>query len=232
MKRIVQSTLVLGALALVTPAVLAQRPGGFGGGFGGGTLFLLTQKSVQDELKMTDEQVKKVTELQAKEREARGPRDPNVSREERQKKAEEARAATDKALTDILKPEQLKRVKQISWQRQGTRALSDKEVAEALKLTDEQKEKLKTIQDDARKEMRDLFQAGAGNRDEARKKMEELRKSADEKAQAVLTAEQKTKLKEVTGEPFKGEIKLPEFGRRNRPGGQGAPRQPPKDKDK
>jgi Spy/CpxP family protein refolding chaperone len=207
MKRLVPLALALAVVALAATAVQAQPRGP---GFGGGTLFLLTQKSVQEELKMSDEQVKKVTELEAKQREAfRDFRD--LSREERQKKFEEMAKANTKAIGEILKEDQLKRVKQISLQQQGLRALANPEVADALKLTDEQKDKVKAVGEEARKEMQALFGAGL-ERDEARKKMEEIRKASDEKLMGILTDEQKTKFKELQGEPFKGEIRRPQFG--------------------
>jgi Spy/CpxP family protein refolding chaperone len=201
------------ALVLVVPLVFAQGRQRPGAGMGGGSLFLLTQKSVQDELKLTEEQVKKVAALEEKQREsAKGFKD--LSKEERKTKMEERAKESKKAVDEVLKPEQVKRLKQISLQQSGSRAYADPEVAEALKLTDDQKEKMKTIQEDSRKEMRDLFTGGAN--EEARKKMETLRKAADEKVQGLLTAEQKTKLKELLGEPFKGEIKRPEFGGKNK----------------
>jgi Spy/CpxP family protein refolding chaperone len=67
----------------------------------------------------------------------------------------------------------------------------------------------------AQSELRDLFQAGAGDREEMRKKAEALRAKVNEKATAVLTPEQQTKWKEMTGAPFKGEIH-----RQRRGGGQ------------
>jgi Spy/CpxP family protein refolding chaperone len=207
MKRLVPLALALAVVAFAATAAQAQggRPG-----FGGGTLFLLTQKSVQEELKMSEDQVKKVTELEAKQREAfQGLRD--LSREERQKKFQEMAKENEKAIGEILKEDQLKRVKQISLQQQGLRALGNPEVAGALKLSDEQKDKVKAIQDEAGKEMRALFGAGL-DRDEARKKMEEIRKATEEKLTGVLTDEQKTKWKELQGEPFKGEIRRPQFG--------------------
>lgn len=189
------------ALVFVVPLVFAQRPGG---GFGGGSLFLLTQKSVQDELKMSDEQVKKVTELQEKQRESL----KGVAKEDRKAKFEEMAKESQKQVAEILKPEQNKRFKQISLQQRGSRAFADPEVAEALKITDEQKEKIKGIQEEIGKEMRDA----RGDRE----KMASLRKTANEKVEGVLTAEQKTKLKELMGEPFKGEIKFPERRPRNK----------------
>jgi hypothetical protein len=199
------------ALVVIVPFVGAQRPDR--GGMGGGLAFLLGQKSVQDELKLSEEQVKNVNELQEKQRGAfKGFK--NLSKEERRAKFEERAKEQQKAIDGILKPEQSKRLKQIALQQSGSRALNNPEVAAALKLSDDQKAKIKTIQEESFKEMREAF--GGGDRAEARKKIEALRKATGEKVQAVLTGEQKTKLNEMMGEPFKGEIKRPEFRRGNR----------------
>jgi Spy/CpxP family protein refolding chaperone len=210
MKRWGVWVLVVGVAAVAAGSAEAQRPQR-GGGFGGGNslAFLAGQKSVQEELKMTDDQVTKVKEFSDKQRQDRGGQ-RNASPEDRAKMQAERTKAEAKAMADILKPDQLKRLKQISWQREGTRAVSNEEVADALKLSTEQKDKIKTIQEDVRKEMAGLRQGGGGNREEAAKKREELQKGADEKLNAVLTADQKTKLKELTGEPFKGEIQRPQ----------------------
>jgi hypothetical protein len=209
--------MALAVVTMVSALVWAQQQqrGGRGGGVGGGfgTLALLSQKSVQNELKLSEDQVKKVKELTDKQRESfRGLRD--LSQEERQKKMQERTKANEKAVAEILKADQIKRVKQISWQLQGPRAFSDPAVADALKLTDQQKEKVKTIQQETRTARGD--RQGGGNREEARKKAEAARKSANEKLMNVLTTEQKTKWKELTGEPFKGEISRPQPGGRNR----------------
>ena len=219
MQRLGRITLVLAVVAMASSSARAQEQqrgqrGGFGGRFGGGVAFLLDQKSVQEELKLSDEQIKKVKELSEKQRESfRGQRGQRGQRdEETRKKMEEARQAADKAVAGILKPEQLKRVKQISLQQQGARSLSNPEVASALKLTDEQMSKIKSIQEETRP-----ARGQRGQRDEeTRKKMEEARKAANEKLMNVLTTEQKGKWKELIGEPFKGEIARPQFGGRNR----------------
>jgi len=215
MKKLAQITLAAAIVAMaVSPALAQQRqrqPGrGFGGGFGGGTVYLLTQKSVQDELKLSEEQVKQVKELQEKQRADR-PNFQGGDREEIQKKMAERRKAENEAVAKILKPEQLKRVKQIGLQQQGARALNNEEVAKALKITDEQKGKIREIQMKAFEEMRDV-----GRGEEARTKIQELMKKTNEKVMGVLTAEQKTKLKEMQGKPFTGKIERQQFGRRNR----------------
>lgn len=214
MKRLVQLTLAAAVVAMAASPALAQerqrqrQGGGFGfGGFGGGVTFLLGQKSVQEELKLSDEQTKQVKELMDKQRESfQGLRD--LSQEERRTKMQELNKANNEAVAKILKPEQLKRVRQIALQRQGAAAVSNEEVAKELKITDEQKEKIREIQMKAGEEMR-----GLGFDEEARKKRQEAMKTMNEKITGVLTAEQKEKLKKMQGEPFKGEIQF--GGRRN-----------------
>src|SRR5262249_42296862 len=169
-------------------------------------------KSVQDELKLTEDQTKTVAEASRKQMTARQSlRD--LEGAEREKKTQELNKEAEKVVADTLKPEQAKRLKQISLQQQGAQAFNNPEIAKELNITDEQKQKIKTIQEDAMKEMRTLFQPG-GDRTEAMKKIQELNKATNDKVMGVLTADQKTKWKEMTGEPFKGEIR---FG--GRPGG-------------
>jgi Spy/CpxP family protein refolding chaperone len=204
MKWFRQVVLVVAAVAVAAPAVQAQR--GQGIGFANSPVSLLGQKSVQEELKLSEEQKDKAKSVVEKRRSAMQEM-RNLSREDRQKKVVEQNKADDKAIAEILKPEQLTRLKQISLQQRGAQAFADAEVADALKLTSEQKDKIKALQDEARTQMRGLRQAG--NREEARKKIEEIRKASAEKLNAVLTPEQQTKWKELTGEPFKGELTRP-----------------------
>jgi hypothetical protein len=196
---------VASAMILSAPWAWAQRPGGRGG-FGGG-MGLLAQKSVQDELKLSADQVKQVDEFLAKQRESfSGTRD--LSREERQKRFAENAKTSQAALVSILKEDQLKRFKQISLQQRGAQALEDAEVVGALGLTDEQKTKIGDIQTAAREEMQGLFQgAEGGDREAMRKKFETARAATNEKLLGLLTPEQQTKWKELAGEPFKGEIR-------------------------
>ena len=71
---------------------------------------------------------------------------------------------------------------------------------EKLKLTDEQKGKIKDINEESGKKMRELFQGGFG--EETQKKLADLRKDSMEKASGVLTADQKKSWQEMTGKPF------------------------------
>jgi hypothetical protein len=179
------------ALALVTSTTLAQqqRQRG-GGGFGPGQY--LGAKSVQEELKLSEDDAKKVTDA------LRGI-DRMATPEERAEK-------TKKILADNLKDDQIKRLNQIMWQKGGLgTALRTADVQTALKLDDKQKESIKTIQDDTQKKIRDLGQPSADNRD----KITEIRKKADEDVTAVLTDDQKKAWKDLQGPEFKGEIPRP-----------------------
>jgi Spy/CpxP family protein refolding chaperone len=193
--------LAFGALALMAAPAWAQGQGrGFGGGMGGGAM-LLSNKSVQKELKVSDEQAEKLntlaTETMAKNRE----RLQGLQGEERQSKMREARAELDKSLDGLLKPEQVKRFKQIEIQVGGFMAFNQPRVQEALKLTDDQKEKVRAIGEEIQGAMpsREDFQS---DRETAMKKMAEVQKGAKEKATALLTEDQKASWKELTGEPF------------------------------
>jgi hypothetical protein len=213
MKRFMQLTLAAAVVAIVaSPALAQQRQGRGFGGMGMGALFYLTQKSVQEELKLSDEQVKKVTELQEKQRESfQGLQD--LSQEERRAKMQEAAKAQSEAISKILDAKQLKRAKEIALQQQVKNnlgmALNNEEVAKALNITDEQKDKIRELQGKAREELQ-----GAGFDEDGFKKRQEVMKAMSEKVEGMLTADQKTKLKELQGEPFKGEIQRPQFGRR------------------
>jgi Spy/CpxP family protein refolding chaperone len=200
MRGFLKWTLVLGLVLGMASAAQAQGPGGrvFGGP---GTL--LMNSSVQKELKLTDDQVTKAKEALEKVRD--NHKDDlaklrDLSAEERQKLLRTVGEETQKAVAGILDDKQMKRLKQIQWQTNGANALNDPEVQKALKMNDEQKQKLKDIFEASNKKMRELLQGG--NAEGAREKFQEIRKETQEKADGVLTADQKKNWKEMKGEPF------------------------------
>src|SRR5439155_12803853 len=156
MRVLCKVVLVAGMVALLADAAPAKQRG-FGGGFGGGMFgggMLLGNKSVQEELKMSKEQADKAQEALQKTREKQKEafsKLQDLSQEERREKMQELQkvigAETDKLAASILKPEQLKRFKQIELQQRGYQAFTDPELQKTLKLTDEQKEKIKAIVD-------------------------------------------------------------------------------------
>jgi hypothetical protein len=208
--------LACGLVGLLVAPAQAQRPGGgrglgMGGGPGGG-LMLLTNKSVQQELKVDDAQAEKLNSFATGLRDKQGEQFQKLQdlpQEERRAKMQELgqamAAEVRKGLNDLLKPEQVKRYEQIQLQQMGVLgALAMPRVQEALNPTEDQRSKLRTIQEDQREAMTELFQGGGGGGDRAAamQKLNELRKKGNDKAMAVLTDSQKSTWNELTGAPF------------------------------
>ncbi len=195
----------LGLVALAGTSANAQGFGGRGGGGMGGPA-LLANKSVQKELKLTDEQVEKATAVATEIREKMQEKMQDIPQEERREKMPaimaELNKEAQKSLKEILKPEQATRFEQINLQVAGLQAFARPEVASKLKVTDEQKEKIKALQDESQASMREIFQGAGDDREGAMKKITELRKETFEKAVALMSDDQKKAWKEMTGEPF------------------------------
>lgn len=244
----VVTTLILtvGLAALVADSALAQQPPGGGRrggqppggrGFGGGMMnspaALLMIPEVQKELKLTDEQqteLKKFTDPAAmRERMQQwGPKfqEAQGDREKMQALFREMQAETEKELAKALKPEQMKRLKELVLQRGGALAAArDKELAGKLKLTDEQVSKLTKIQEELDADLRELRGPGGGGPpdSETQKKMAAARKEAMTKAMGVLTDEQRKSWEEMIGKPFEFPATMGRPGGRRPPGGGGNP---------
>jgi Spy/CpxP family protein refolding chaperone len=196
-------------LAVVTaPALPAQdrpRPG-LGQDGRSPVRMLANQKSVQEELKLSDEQIKKVAEI-GKAMRLKAEDITETVPKERMKKAMELFKVAEKDVFAMLKREQAKRMRQIALQQQRlARGFENPEVAKVLKLSEEQTRKMREIRESASTEISKLAE-GAKSRDEAQKKRAEFAKATEEKLLKVLTDEQRARWTELLGEPFKGELK-------------------------
>jgi Spy/CpxP family protein refolding chaperone len=232
------ATFCLG-LGIASP-MLAQPPGPPGGGpggpggfFGGGGIVgLVARDEVQQELQLVDEQKDKVrsitdevrNKLRAHMREM-FTQMRDLSDEERRAKFGEIRtkleavnADTEKELEKVLLPHQMERLKQIDLQtkiqQRGSSALTSGDVAKALNLTDEQRDKLE--------------KRAAEVQEELQTKIKQLQADARKKMIDVLTPDQQAQLEKMMGQQFD----LPEqnfrnrFRGRGRPGGRGGGNQP------
>jgi serine/threonine protein kinase len=153
---------------------------------------LLGQKSVQQELKLTEEQIKKVDQLASKRRALTWWESRNLEPDEVHARFL-AQEAQEKALVDGLPEPQARRLKQIVWQQRGGLALAESEVATALALTSAQQDKVRGL-------LEELLHRGRGRGGP--------RRTLSEPLLALLTDAQRTKWDELTGEPFKGELRL------------------------
>src|SRR5260370_23852177 len=165
----------------------------------GSRLQLLALPAVQKELKLSEDEVRQVTELAERRREAwRDAR--NLSEDERQAKLEK-QADQERALIRQLEPEQQRRLRQIELQQLGALAFGRPSVIAALQLTDPQLEQIRAIQGDPHRP-RGGPRPG-GRHPGVGKRAEDFRNTALEQALTVLTAEQREEWKRLVGEPFK-----------------------------
>jgi hypothetical protein len=205
MRTMLSAFLGLSLVALLSGPAAAQ---GRGFGRGGSVAFLLSNESVQKELKLDDKQLEKAKELAEKTGEEMrekfqglGDLSPEERRAKFQEINREMTASTLKAAGEFLKPEQITRLKQIAYQQRYAQAFNDPEVAKKLNLTDAQKSDIQTILADSMKEMptREDFQ---DDREAAMKKAGEVNKQALAKAEAKLNDEQRKTWKDLLGTPF------------------------------
>ncbi len=208
-------------------------PGGFGGrGRGGGGFdsptFMLRRDDVQQELKLSEDQIKQITAFQD------GLRDNNQFRDffdrMRQAKDDEERRAIgtemqnfqENALKKIVKAEQWNRLQQLSFQRQGSRALENEDYQKQLNLSDSQKEAVRKANDDYDKARDEIFRNRDLSTEERTAKLEELRLKRDKDAEKVLNPQQRSAIEEKRGSSFTFQDN---FGG-GRPGGGGPQTQP------
>ena len=203
--RVSKMILVVAVAALLAMPAAAQPPFGRGG-MRGGAGMLLGNPGVQKELKLNEEQTKKIQELVTKNGEKMREAFQAGDQEKTQEVMKEIAAETDKFIKATLNADQQKRLKQIQRQQMGPGAFADEETAKELKLTDEQKEDIKKINEDLGNQMREAFQGVDFQDQEARqaaqKKIQGIRKEAMEKITKMLTPDQKKAWKDMTGEPF------------------------------
>ena len=234
MRGVFVKVLTAGLIVLAASPAFAQQPGrqrgGFGGGFGGMTApsaaALLRNDKVQEELKLTDAQKADLTKAEdavsEKYKDDLAKARTDMDREKMAELRKAENADLEKATAGVLKPEQVKRLKQIEVQAAGLNAFSKEDVQTALKLTDAQKQDVKTAVDDMQKDVQDLFKDAQGDREkmaDALKKVQGLRTDAMAGIVKGLSADQKKTWNDLTGEKF--DVALLQQGRFGQ-GGVGA----------
>ncbi len=194
-----------------------QRRSFFGGS--AGTLRVAAVPEVAQELKLTDEQSKLATELNAeldKQRQELFQNFGDLSQEVRQERFQkyaEQRAKNEEKLAESVGKEKFQRMQQLSLQAGGEiSALFDRQTAQKLEITDDQRNRLR----ESLGGLGDEFRA-AGEDAQARAK---LLTKVNEKLSAVLTDGQKNRWKELQGKPASEEllatIRAATFRRRRR----------------
>jgi Spy/CpxP family protein refolding chaperone len=164
-------------------------------------LLLLRQKSVQKELELTEDVVKKIMEFTEAESAAAG-KARELGDAERKEAYEKLLKLNHDFLANNLSPKQSKRLQQITMQFTALTHLTHPEMIKELALTDEQVQKFKELHTEARKALQGLLESKEGRTE----KFAKLREAARMKILEVLTDDQKAKVREMVGPTFEGEI--------------------------
>ncbi|MCC7425141.1 MAG: hypothetical protein IT428_33140 [Planctomycetaceae bacterium] len=231
-------TLLCASAALVCVCVSnasAQGRGGFGGfgGFGGGfgKTGLVGNEQVQKELKISDDQKKKLEEVTTAYREETRklvPRD--TPRDQMRAKFEETKPQRDKLTADaeakidgILAIDQKERLDEIVVRLGGVNALQQDKLADKLGLAADQRAKIKAVFEERDKKRQADREAARNNAAGARpdfnamrERFEAERKETTEKVTAILTDDQKAAWEKMKGEPFELRFERGPGGRNRR----------------
>jgi serine/threonine protein kinase len=175
---------------------------------GAGELYLLKEPAVLDALHLNEDERQKVAELAG--RLDRRWQDSfkefhRLSSAERRQRFLELARTNDADVKAVLAPSQRQRLRQIALQAQGPGAFREADLADALKLTPDQRDRIGRI------EAETCFIApegrGAGGpAGDQRKGREAKLQAASKRIQDVLTLEQRQRWRELTGEPFQGPL--------------------------
>ncbi len=202
-----------------------ERRQGFGRMAGMGIEMTLLQRAdVQRELNLTEQQKNQIRQMQENQRTAMQEL-RNLPPEQRRQKMQEIREKNNP--TSVLNETQKKRLREIELQAMGAFALLQPDVADELKLTQEQRSKLQGIVMNSMQQLREQFQSGGFGQGQGAQQMQQLREQMEKQMLEVLTPAQRQQWQQMQGKPFQFEGGRPNFfggGRGAFGGPQGGPR--------
>lgn len=204
-KSLVAATVVALVAAFASPGIAQQRRSFFDMP----RVSLATLPEVQAELKFNADLKSLADSLQEQLNEDRrdvfqnGGGDWDAMRVDIEKLNGEATAK----LVEKLDDGQKKRLTEIFVQANGPNALSDKQVMEVLKISDEQNKKLDDAREDNRYAFFDAFQDFQGMTEEERRDaITDLQEEADERLLKELSDEQREQFSELEGEELEFDL--------------------------
>lgn len=222
----------------VVGSAMAQGQRGGGRGFGGrqgganqySTLMLINRTDVQEDLKLTDDQKTKLTELRESMRTQGGGfnrgggngggETSQADREAAMKAFRERMAENEKKVKEILTADQVTRLGEIRVQFMAERAILDEDVQKKLNLTDDQKAKIKeanTRYSEAMASVQQKMRNQEIDRTQATEARQTNDKALGEDLKKILTSAQSDQLKTLGGKEFKRDASLDQ---RRRGGGR------------
>jgi len=173
--------------------------------------FLVFRDKVQEELNLSDDQKQKLLEQFPEYAQQTKNVFDKISDLKPQEAEKEMRSHRQKSherlaarLKEILRPEQLKRLRQLELQQQGPHALGRPDIVKELNITHEQLNQFMGVIQDMYKKIEPLMKQAqsGGNPEEIRSKVMKVRHDHQVQIEAILTDEQKKQWKGMLGKPF------------------------------
>lgn len=168
-------------------------------------VMLLLQPSVVKELNLSQDKRQKIKSF-ADGQWTKAQALANLDEKERDKRFDEMTKENERFVSEVLSKDQKKRLDQIVLQTAGLLCVTRPHVAKELKLSEEQKKRAAQMQQEARDEVEELIHVTSDKQKDA--KARELRETSDKRLMELLTDDQEAKWKELTGAPFRGEIRF------------------------
>lgn len=212
------------AVAVIAVSSFAQGGGGGRGGFGGGQFgrggfggmqdasgaFLLNREDVAAEIKLTADQKAKLDSIRQAQRDKMremfqgggGGGDREAMMAEMRKLQE----ANNKETMAVLNDDQKKRLKELAVQRMGNSAIMNADIQKELGVTDDQKAKIKDLQDKqqaANQALGERMRNQEIDRDQFQAAMTKNREVMNAELAKIMTDAQKAKLTAMGGKAFK-----------------------------
>lgn len=177
-----------------------------------GPTFLVFHGKVQDELKLSAEQKKKLSKrLQDTVQDAMqffqnlGDKEPEEREKELHAYREKARENLTAFLQGLLQEEQFQRLRQVMLQRDRLFALlGNAEVVKELEITDKQRQQFAEVAQEMQKKMEPLMKKAqkGGNPQEIGPKIRKIRKEQEERIEALLSDARKKQWQKMLGKPL------------------------------
>ncbi|MGH7169903.1 MAG: hypothetical protein ACRELG_06475, partial [Gemmataceae bacterium] len=174
--------------------------------------WLVVNRAVQQDLQLSDAQREGIVQLWKRWYEPRGRNDPQRTPETNRQHFLTIARENDKTLGEILDKRQRERLRQIALQSQGLMAFHEPRVLDALRLSAEQRHKIRAIEGSLFARMRPPGPPHQGKPSGPPKHMQDVQRDALNRVQALFTSEQARQWHELTGEPFAEALHCPPPG--------------------
>jgi hypothetical protein len=179
---------------------------------GAGQLILLSDRRIQDDLGLTDQQRQQVEAIAQKFSQRRLDSLEHFARltlVQRRERFLELARTNEVSMRAVLTPSQLKRLEQVTLQLQGPGVFGQSEVIASLHLSDAQRQAIRQIEAEG---LAPLWEHHRGGRPAAPGVREAMLRATMEKALALLSPEQLAQWNEMIGTPLKDVWDIPHHG--------------------